>query len=247
MTIAQTIQPGAPAFDQAFTAQLATLFQWRRDVRHFRPEPVPAVVLEWLLEMANLAPSVGLSQPWRFVTVDDPVRRAAVRANFEACNAAALLEMCNAVVLLEMCNAVALSEMCNADALSHQDAGRAARYARLKLAGFDEAPCQFAVFAEPDPAQGGGLGRATMPETAAYSAVMAVHTLWLAARAMRLGLGWVSILDPAAVTQALDVPAHWTFIGYFCLGYPQTESATPELERAGWEVRQPVQSATIRR
>jgi hypothetical protein len=35
---------------------------------------------------ACLAPSVGLSQPWRFILVDDPLRRAAVRRNFEICN-----------------------------------------------------------------------------------------------------------------------------------------------------------------
>jgi len=93
------------------------------------------------------------------------------------------------------------------------------------------------VFADPQPGQGGGLGRRSMPETPAYSAVMAVHTLWLAARANGLGLGWVSILDPAQVVAALDVPPGWTFIGYFCLGYPAQEAEAPELERAGWEQR----------
>jgi 5,6-dimethylbenzimidazole synthase len=76
---------------------------------------------------------------------------------------------------------------------------------------------------------------------------MAVHTLWLAARAAGLGLGWVSILDPACIAAALDVPLGWTFIGYFCLGYPQTEAETPELERAGWETRRSASSAIVRR
>jgi 5,6-dimethylbenzimidazole synthase len=209
-----------PAFSSEFREQLLTLFRLRRDVRHFRPEPVPAHMLEELLEIAALAPSVGLSQPWRFVTVEDAARRAAVRANFEACNT---------------------------EALAGQDASRVALYARLKLAGLDEAPCHFAVFAEPNPDQGHGLGRQTMPETTAYSAVMAVNTLWLAARAAGLGLGWVSILDPAAVAAALDVPRDWTFIGYFCLGYPQVEQETPELERVGWECRRPFKCRLIRR
>jgi 5,6-dimethylbenzimidazole synthase len=103
------------------------------------------------------------------------------------------------------------------------------------------------VFADPDPRQGGGLGRATMPEMPAYSAVMAVHTLWLAARAIGLGVGWVSILDPVAVNEALDVPAAWVFIGYFCLGIAQQDSCTPELERVGWERRQPAAAARLRR
>ena len=209
-----------PIFDDAFRAQLLDLFRWRRDVRRFRSEPVPPSLLNRLLEVASLAPSVGLSEPWRMIMVDDPARRAAVRASFETCNAQALVG---------------------------QTASRVSAYAHLKLAGLDEAPCQFAVFAEPDPGQGHGLGRATMPEATAYSAVMAVHTFWLAARALGLGLGWVSILDPASVAAALDVPPGWSFIGYFCLGYPQSEEETPELERLGWEQRRPARCAVIHR
>ena len=70
-------QADAPRFDDAFRADLAALFRWRRDVRHFRRDPLPDGLLERLLEQANLAPSVGLSQPWRFVTVEDAARRAA--------------------------------------------------------------------------------------------------------------------------------------------------------------------------
>lgn len=210
----------APVFDFAFRAQLIDLFRWRRDVRRFRREPVPSAMLDELLEIASLAPSVGLSQPWRFVSVDDPGRRAAVRESFKACNAQALASLCGE---------------------------RAALYARLKLAGLDEAPCHLAVFAETDPEQGQGLGRRTMPETIAYSAVMAVHTLWLAARAVGLGLGWVSILDPMDVTAVLDVPSGWLLIGYFCLGYPQLEKDMPELECAGWEHRRCAAASVVRR
>jgi 5,6-dimethylbenzimidazole synthase len=210
----------APAFDQEFRAKLSELFAWRRDVRHFRREPPPASLVDALLETAALAPSVGLSQPWRFVTVEDPSRRAAMRGNFTRCNA---------------------------EALAGHGTKQAADYARLKLAGLDEAPCHLAVFAEPEPEQGHGLGRRTMRETTAYSAVMAIHTLWLAARAAGLGLGWVSILDPVAVSAALDLPVHWTFIGYLCLGYPACEAEVPELESCGWEWRRPAQSTRLRR
>jgi 5,6-dimethylbenzimidazole synthase len=199
------------AFDAGFREELAALFRWRRDVRHFRPDPVPGPLLDRLIALADLAPSVGLSQPWRFVTVDDPGRRAAIRANFAASNAAAL---------------------------SGQGEGRAGLYARLKLAGLDQAPCHFALFCLPDPAQGHGLGRQTMPLTLDYSAVMALHSLWLAARAEGLGLGWVSILDPEAARACLEVPEDWRLIGYFCLGWPRQEEAEPELQREGWERRQ---------
>ena len=202
------------AFGEAFQGQLAELFRWRRDVRHFRPDRLPPGLLAELLALAALAPSVGLSQPWRFVQVDDPDRREAIRENFRACNDAALTQ---------------------------QSADRRAVYAGLKLAGLAEAPTHLAVFADPDPAQGGGLGRGTMPHTTAYSAVLAIHTLWLAARAKGLGLGWVSILDPPAVSAILDVSAEWQFVAYLCLGYPVMEDEQPELERLGWEARRPVE------
>ena len=116
---------------------------------------------------------------------------------------------------------------------------RAALYARLKLAGLSEAPCQFAVFADRTTEQGHGLGRLTMPATIEYSAVMAVHTLWLAARAEGIGMGWVSILDPIQMATILEAPPEWTFIGYFCVGYPTEEQCTPVLEQEGWEFRRP--------
>jgi 5,6-dimethylbenzimidazole synthase len=209
-----------PAFDAAFRGRLHDLFVWRRDVRRFKPTPLPEGTLERLIETACLAPSVGLSEPWRFVTVDAPQRRAAVRKNFEACNAAAL---------------------------ATQAPTRRERYAGLKLAGLDEAPIHLAVFADREPAQGHGLGRLTMPEMVEYSAVAAVHTLWLAARADGIGLGWVSILDPAAIAEILDVPPHWKLIGYFCMGYPAAEAPTPELERAGWDQRRPAAAVLTRR
>jgi 5,6-dimethylbenzimidazole synthase len=197
-------------FDDAFRARLRDLLVWRRDVRRFRRDPLPAGTLERLIDLACLAPSVGLSQPWRFVVVDDPVRRAAVRDNFERCNA---------------------------DALAAQSPERTAAYARLKLAGLDDAPCQLAVFADRSIAQGHGLGRHTMPEMIEYSAVTAVHTIWLAARAEGIGVGWVSILEPASLAAMLDVPSHWKFIAYLCLGFPQSEDDVPELARKGWEQR----------
>ena len=96
---------------------------------------------------------------------------------------------------------------------------------------------QLAAFADPDDGQGRGLGRLTMPETVDLSVAIAIHTLWLAARAEGIGLGWVSILDPAPLARLLDVPARWRLVGYLCLGYPQSEDDRPALQRAGWEER----------
>ncbi len=210
----------APRFDEAFRAQLSELLAWRRDVRRFRGAPPPAGTLERLIALASRAPSVGLSQPWRFVIVEDPARRRAVRENFTACNQ---------------------------EALGAYGGERAKLYATLKLAGLDEAPIQLAVFADRETAQGHGLGRRTMPEMSEYSAVMAIHTMWLAARAEGLGLGWVSILDPGRIAAVLEVPAGWRFIGYLCIGYPQVEDEVPALERAGWEERQAPEEFILRR
>lgn len=212
--------PLAPQFDDAFRARLRELLAWRRDVRRFRREALPESAIERLIDTACLAPSVGLSQPWRFVLVEAPERRAAIALNFAECNAAAL---------------------------AAQAPERAAQYAQLKLAGLDDAPCHLAVFADPDPEQGHGLGRLTMPEMAQYSAVAAVHTLWLAARAEGIGMGWASILDPGAVRVILDVPASWRLIGYFCLGYPAAEDDVPRLQRDGWEMRRAAEDFVVRR
>jgi 5,6-dimethylbenzimidazole synthase len=207
-------------FGAAFRDRLRELLIWRRDVRRFRREPLPNGKVEDLIELARLAPSVGLSEPWRFVIVADEARRAAIRRNFE---------------------------LCNAQALATQSRQRAARYARLKLAGLDEAPCHIAVFADRTTPQGHLLGRRTMPEMIDYSAVTAVHTVWLAARAQGIGMGWVSILDPRAVATILNVPTDWKFIGYFCLGYPQTADDVPELQRNKWERRRKPGSFIVRR
>ena len=116
-----------------------------------------------------------------------------------------------------------------------------------RVAGLDEAPVHIAAFCVADTMRGHGLGRRTMPEMLAYSAVMAAHTLWLAARAHGIGLGWVSIFDPDRIAADLDVPRDWRFIGYLCLGYPQEATLDPELQRAGWEHRDDPGAFILRR
>ncbi|MBS0532260.1 MAG: 5,6-dimethylbenzimidazole synthase [Proteobacteria bacterium] len=203
---------GSPTFDADFRARFRDLLGWRRDVRKFRRNPLPDGTLERLIQLACLAPSVGLSEPWRFVVVRDVARRDKIRSCFKICNAAAL---------------------------NSHDTNRASLYARLKLEGLEEAPCHVAVFADRSTAQGHGLGRLTMPEMIDYSAVLAIHTLWLAARAEGIGVGWLSILEPVEVAAILDTPPDWTFIGYLCIGYPIENCDTPALEREGWESRRP--------
>ncbi|WP_194096856.1 5,6-dimethylbenzimidazole synthase [Marivivens aquimaris] len=198
-------------FDADFRDELWRLLRMRRDVRHFRTDPVDPDVIDDCLRSFSLAPSVGLSEPWRVVRVNDPARRIAARENFRAANA---------------------------DALAGYSGDDAKIYAGLKLSGMDDAPVQIAVFSEDNTTKGKGLGAGTMPEMKAYSCVSAIMQFWLLLRAHGIGLGWVSILDPEQLTRDLDVPSHWRLIGYFCIGYPLTEEESPELERLGWEKRQ---------
>jgi itaconate CoA-transferase len=209
-----------PTFDAGFCARLDDLFRWRRDVRRFRRDPVDPEMVRRLIDLACLAPSVGFSQPWRFVLVESAGARAAVRANFLACNA---------------------------EALGDYAGERARLYAGLKLAGLDEAPVHLAVFTDGATEAGHGLGRRTMPEMLHYSAVTAVHTLWLAARARGIGVGWVSILDPVRLRADLDLPETWHLIAYLCIGHPEEQHADPELERAGWQARDGAAAAVTTR
>jgi 5,6-dimethylbenzimidazole synthase len=197
-----------PIFDAAFAEHFAELLAWRRDVRRFRRDPLPDGLIERLLALAALSPSVGHSQPWRFVRVRDEAQRGTVRESFRNCNA---------------------------DALADYAGERAKLYASLKLEGMREAPEQFAVFCDHGTAQGHGLGRKTMPEMLDYSVVAAITQFWLAARVAGVGVGWVSILEPEVVRQALGVPPQWKLIAWLCVGYPEEESETPELVKAGWE------------
>ncbi len=204
----------------AFREAFRELLIWRRDVRCFRPDPLPEALVTELLQAAVLAPSVGLSQSWRFVRVRSHTARQHVRRSFERCNA---------------------------DALSRYAGEDAALYARLKLEGLDQAPEHIAVFSDQATQAGRGLGRRTMPESLDFSVVASIQTLWLMARAHGVGVGWVSILEPAEVACALQVPASWKLIGYLCLGYPQATAQTPELERQGWDKRVDLKDVVLER
>lgn len=201
-------------FDAGAATTLYNLMRWRRDVRHFRSDPLDEMDLESLRRAMDLAPSVGNARPWRVLRVKSAAKRAAIRAIFEAENAAAL---------------------------ATYTGDQAAGYARLKLAGLDVAPEQLAIFTVGDPKAGHRLGRRTMPVTLEQSSAMAIHALWLAARARNIGVGMVSILAPDAVEQLFDTPPDWRFSAYLCVGYAQEESDIPLLHRLGWQENTPTQ------
>lgn len=197
-------------FTDAFRTQFDLLLRLRRDVRRFRGDAVDEAVLARCLDAFRLAPSVGLSEPWRVIRVEGAAARAAALRNFQTAND---------------------------DALAGYSGDRAQLYSRLKLSGMQEAPVQLAVFCDDSTDKGMGLGAGSMPEMRRYSVVSAITLFWLALRAEGLGLGWVSILDPEQMARDLDVPGNWRLIGYFCVGWPEQISDTPELEQVGWENR----------
>lgn len=207
------------AFCEDFRNQLHDLMAWRRDVRRFRTDPVDEAVLMRCLDAFRLAPSVGLSEPWRVVRVTSPAARQSALDNYRAANA---------------------------DALAGYVGAQAETYSQLKLSGMAEAPEHIAVFCDDATAQGHGLGAGTMPEMRRYSVVGAINLMWLTARAQGLGMGWVSILDPVQLTRDLDVPQGWHLIAYLCIGWPEAYSETPELETKGWDYRRPALTIVTR-
>ncbi|WP_297543359.1 5,6-dimethylbenzimidazole synthase [Roseovarius sp.] len=206
-------------FSKDFQIGLRDLMRWRRDVRRFRRDAVDEAVLQDCLDTFLLSPSVGLSEPWRVIRVQSPGARAAALENFTAANA---------------------------QALAGYDGDKARIYSGLKLSGMQEAPVQLAIYCDEATDKGAGLGAGTMPEMRRYSVVGAITHFWLAARAQGLGVGWVSILDPAQLSRDLDVPADWALVAYLCVGWPETTSETPELELAGWESRRPTLPTEVR-
>jgi 5,6-dimethylbenzimidazole synthase len=198
------------AFSDSFRTDLSQLMRWRRDVRRFRSDPVDEALLMQCLDTFRLAPSVGLSEPWRIVRVISPELRQKSIENYQTANATAL---------------------------EGYDGEKAAMYSGLKLSGMSEAPEHIAIFCDDSTTKGSGLGATTMPEMRRYSVVGAINLMWLHARAHGLGMGWVSILDAPKLCADLDIPQDWSLIAYLCIGWPEANSTTPELETAGWETR----------
>ena len=179
----------------------------RRDIRRFRPEPVPAAILARILQAAHHAPSVGFMQPWNFIlirarSVRDQVHQAFQRANAEA------------VKLFQ--------------------GERQKLYAALKLEGILEAPLNICVTC--DRARFGPvvLGRTCQPDMDLFSTVCAVQNLWLAARAENVGVGWVSIIHADELAHILALPDQVVPVAYLCVGYVDEFPAEPELQTAGW-------------
>ena len=202
------------AFPDDQRAAVYRAIEERRDVRRdFLPDPIPSDVLERVLAAAHRAPSVGFSQPWDFIVITDAGRRARIKALAER------------------------SRQEFADALP---ASRARTFDRLKTEAILQTPVNIVITC--DPTRGGRhtLGRHAQPQTAAYSSVLAVANLWLAARAEGLGVGWVSFFSERELAAELGLPPHLEVVAYLCIGYVASFAPEPELALAGWARRRPL-------
>jgi len=191
-----------------------TIFR-RRDIRNFRPDPVPVEVLARMLVAAHHAASVGFSQPWDFIIVRDLERRQEVQRIFaeERVRNAALFT-----------------------------GARRQKFLRLKLEGILEAPLNLIITCEPDRDGPAVLGKTSIREVEIYSACLAVGNLWLAARAEGVGVGWVSILRNDEIRRIFAIPERVIPIAYLCVGYTDEFPNQPLLETVEWAARIPPRS-----
>ncbi|WP_069861505.1 5,6-dimethylbenzimidazole synthase [Pseudomonas citronellolis] len=180
----------------------------RRDMRHFSGGEVAPALLARLLEAAHQAPSVGLMQPWRFIRITRPALREAIHGLVEA------------------------ERVKTAEALGE----RSEEFMRLKVEGIRDC-AELLVAALADGREAHVFGRRTLPQMDLASLACAIQNLWLAARAEGLGLGWVSLFDPAALGELLGLPAGSEAVAVLCLGPVAEFYPAPMLALEGW--RQP--------
>jgi len=195
-------------FSEQEAQLLEEIMRLRRDVRgnRFIDKPVADESVQKILEAALAAPSVGFSQPWRFVLIRDPNTKAQVAKVFE-------------------------EENLKAEKLFTDE--RARKYAQLKLEGITEAPINLAVLYEHSNKP--VLGQTSMIEAGQYSTVCAIQNMWLMARALNIGMGWVSILNPPKVESLINAAANQSLVAYLCIGHVDTFYDKPELQTLGWE------------
>ncbi|CAN95106.1 nicotinate-nucleotide--dimethylbenzimidazole phosphoribosyltransferase [Sorangium cellulosum So ce56] len=202
------------AFDEGARQAVYDVIALRRDVRHFEPgRALDRAVLRRILEAAHMAPSVGFSQPWGFVVVRDEAQRARIRESFLRCR--------------------------QAEAARFPE-GRREQYLSYRLEGILEASLNVCVAVDLRPRGEAILGTIVQPEAVRASACCAVQNLWLAARAEGVGVGWVSIVEPAVLRAELRLPPGVEPIAYLCLGHPVAFRRRPMLEESGWRERRAV-------
>ena len=211
--------PAGWAMGESVVEALESVVGARRDIRRFRPDPVPTELLEAVLEAGHRAPSVGHSQPWRFIVVCDQASRD---------------------------KAAHLADAARLAQADHLTEDRAARLLDLKLEGLREAPLGIVVACDRRTPALGVLGRATFPDADLWSCATAIENMWLTARAHGLGMGWVTLFDPADLADLFGLPEGVVTLGWLCLGWPDERPPEPGLQRAGWSTKTPLADVVLR-
>ena len=211
--------PAGWAMGESVVEALGSVVGARRDIRRFRPDPVPTELLEAVLEAGHRAPSVGHSQPWRFIVVSDQATRD---------------------------KAAHLADAARLAQADHLTEDRAARLLDLKLEGLREAPLGIVVACDRRTPALGVLGRATFPDADLWSCATAIENMWLTARAHGLGMGWVTLFDPADLADLFGLPEGVVTLGWLCLGWPDERPPEPGLQRAGWSTKTPLADVVLR-
>jgi 5,6-dimethylbenzimidazole synthase len=204
------------SFSESERAAVYRAIHERRDMRHFASTPVDPAVLGRLIEAAHHAPSVGYMQPWRILRITDPALRDTLYAEVER------------------------ERLKTADALGR----RRDEFMRLKVEGMRQC-AEILVVGLMDGRDGHVFGRRTMPEMDLASVACAIQNMWLAARAEGLGLGWVSIFDPEAVSGILRMPPGARPVAILCLGHVEQFYDAPMLEIEGWAERKPLRECVF--
>jgi 5,6-dimethylbenzimidazole synthase len=192
--------------------ELHDCLRLRRDTRHFLAEAVPEAALDKAFAAAHHAPSVGLSEPWRFVRVLSADKRAALYQNY--CTAA---------------------ENGDKSSLSPE---RRALLKSLKLEAIKDAPELIGVFCERPIAGSYTIGVQGTQDALVWSCVCAVQNFWLSLTAQGYSAGWVTILDLSLLSNLLGTSPAWEPLGLLCVGRPADHyGGIPMLEQVGWKTR----------
>lgn len=192
-------------FSHAERNTVYRVIQARRDMRHFRPEPVDKAVLLRLLNAAHQAPSVGLMQPWRVIRISDVGVRQSIKQLVEE------------------------ERVATAEALAERED----EFMRLKVEGIEHCG-ELLVISLCDQREKHIFGRRTLPEMDLASVSCAIQNMWLAARAEGLGMGWVSLFDPQKLASLLSLPEGAKPVAILCLGHVDAFYPSPMLEIQDW-------------
>jgi 5,6-dimethylbenzimidazole synthase len=196
---------------------LSNIIASRRDIRgnNFIDKKISNKKLKIILESALNAPSVGYSQPWEFIVVDEEKKNLVYEhftKSFEK----------------------------SKDKFLDKPL-----YNSLKLEGIKESNINIAVYYKKSTSN--VLGQTYMKRTGEYSVVCAILNMWLTARALNIGMGWVSILKPKKINKIFGIDKNeYKFIAYLCFGYTKEFYNEPELKKLKWNKKRKLKDCFLK-